>query len=130
MIAGVAGQKPRRPQFVRIAEVLRLPASQRHQPCLGFKRDRRLSAGPRAIVERSHRAFDHRALDAALDGLVMQPKPPTNRKERLVFTISQQYPRPFNPACRLSSRLRYRSQLPPPYPRLRAPIQLPDATPP
>jgi hypothetical protein len=111
MLASVAGQKPRRPQFVRIAEVLRLPASQRHQPRLGFKRDRRLSAGPRAIVERSHRAFDDGALDAALDGLMMQPKPPTNRKKRRVFAISQQYPRPFNPACRLSPRLRYRSQL-------------------
>ena len=42
MLACVAGKKPRRPQFVRIAKFLRLPACQRRQPCLGFDRDRRL----------------------------------------------------------------------------------------
>jgi hypothetical protein len=36
MLAGVAGEKPRRPQFVRLAQFLCLPASQRRQPRLGF----------------------------------------------------------------------------------------------
>ena len=36
MLASVAGQKPRCPQFVGIAKFLRLPARQRHQPCLGL----------------------------------------------------------------------------------------------
>src|ERR1700719_4805112 len=93
MLASVAGQKPRRPQFVRIAKVLCLPACQRHQLCLGFECDRWFSTGTRAIVERSHRAFDHGALDAALDGLMMQSKRPTDRKKRWIFPIGQQYPR-------------------------------------
>jgi hypothetical protein len=35
----------------------------------------------RTIVERSHRAFRHGALDAALDRLMMQPECPTDRKK-------------------------------------------------
>jgi hypothetical protein len=111
MLASVAGQKPRRPQFVGIAKVLRLPACQRYQPCLGFECDRRLPTGARAIVERSHRAFNHGALDATLNGLVMQSERPTDRKKRRIFPIGQQYPRSFDPARRLRSRLRYRFQL-------------------
>jgi hypothetical protein len=45
----------------------------------------------RAIVERRHRAFGHRASDAALDRLMMQPEVP--QKKRRVFPIGQQYPR-------------------------------------
>jgi hypothetical protein len=83
--------------------------------CLGCGVDdgvvtRRLPTGARAIVERSHRAFNHGALDATLNGLMMQSERPTDRKKRRIFPIGQQYPRPFNPARRLRSRLRYRSQ--------------------
>jgi hypothetical protein len=111
VLASVAGEKPGRPQFVGIAEILRLPARQRYQPCLGLQRDRRFPAGARAIIERSHRALGHSTLDAALDGLMMQSERPTDRKKRRVFPIGQQYPRPLDPACRFRSRLRYRSQL-------------------
>ena len=111
MLASVAGQKPRCPQFVGIAKFLRLPARQRHQPCLGLGSDRRLSTGARAIIQRSQRAFGHGALDAALDRLMMQPECPADRKKRGVFSIGQQYPRPLHPARRFSARLRYRSQL-------------------
>jgi hypothetical protein len=34
----------------------------------------------RAIVERNHWTFGHRALDAALDGLMMQPECPADGK--------------------------------------------------
>jgi hypothetical protein len=110
MLAGVAGQKPRRPQFVGITKVLRLSARQRHQPRLGFERDRRLPARARAIVERSHRAFGHGALDATLDGLMMQAERPADRKKRRILPIRQQYPRAFDPARRLRPRLRDQSQ--------------------
>jgi hypothetical protein len=50
---------------VEIAEVLRLLARQRHQPCLALQRDRRFPAGARAIIERSHPALGHSTLDAA-----------------------------------------------------------------
>src|SRR5580698_3374713 len=36
---------------------------------------------------------------------------PTDRKKRRIFPIRQQYSRSLDPACRLGSRLRYRSQL-------------------
>ena len=110
MLAGVAGQKPRRPQFVGISKVFRLPAGQRHQPCLGLESDCRLSTGSRAIVERNQRAFGRGTLDTALNRLMMQPERLAHRKKRGVFLISQQYPRPLDPARRLSPRLRYRSQ--------------------
>jgi hypothetical protein len=107
----MAGQKPCRPQFVRIPEILRLPASQRHQPGPGFEGDRRLSAGARSIAKCSHRAFDHSALDATLNSLMMQSKRPADCKKRRIFPIGQQYPRALDPARRLRPRLRNRSQL-------------------
>jgi len=42
MRARVAGQQPRRPQLMRIAQFLGLATGQRHQPGLGLSRDRRL----------------------------------------------------------------------------------------
>ena len=110
VLARMASEKPGRPQFVGIAEVLRFPACQRHQPGLGFERDRRFPTGTGAVVERSQRAIDHSTLDAALDSLMMQPQCPTDRKKRRVLSIGQQYSRPLDPARRFGSRLRYRSQ--------------------
>jgi hypothetical protein len=49
-----------------------------------------------AIIERGQRAFGHGALDAALDRLMMQPERSAHRKKRWVFSIGQQYPRPFH----------------------------------
>jgi hypothetical protein len=40
MLASVAGEEPGRPRLVRIAEVLRLPARQRHQLRFGLQGDR------------------------------------------------------------------------------------------
>jgi hypothetical protein len=42
---------------------------------------------------------------------MVQPQRPADRKKRRIFPISQQYARPLDPARRLGSRLRYRSQL-------------------
>jgi hypothetical protein len=111
VLAGMAGEKPRRPQFMGVAQVLRFPACQRHQPSPGFERDRRFPTGTRAIVERGHRAFDHGALDAKLDCLMVKSQRPTNRKKRRILPIGQQYSRPLDPPCRFGSRLRYRIQL-------------------
>jgi hypothetical protein len=60
---------------------------------LGLQRDRRFAAGPRAIVECSHRVFGHGALEATLDGLVMESECPTDRKKTTGFPVGQQYPR-------------------------------------
>jgi hypothetical protein len=107
VLASVAGQKSRRPKFAGIAEVLGLPARQRHQPCLGVQRNRQFSAGARAIVERRHRAFGHGAFDAAPDRLMMQPEHPSYRK-RKGLPDRPEYPHPLDPDCRLGSRLRDR----------------------
>jgi hypothetical protein len=82
VLASVAGQKSRRPKFVGIAEVLGLPARQRHQPCLGVQRVRR-SAGP--------------SDDAP-------PERPSYRK-RKGLPDRPEYPRPLDPDRRLGSRL-------------------------
>jgi hypothetical protein len=50
--------------------------------------------------------FHDRALDAALDRLMVQPQRPADRKR--VFPIGQQYARSLDPARRLRSRLCYR----------------------
>jgi len=95
---------------MRIAQVLRLPASQRRQPCFGFDGDRRLLARARAIVQRCHRTFDHGPFYATLNGLMMEAERSAYRKKRRVFPIRQQNPRPLDPARRFGSRLRYRPQ--------------------
>jgi hypothetical protein len=110
MLARVTSQKPRRPQFVRIAQVLRLAAGQRDQPCPGLGSDRRLLAGPGTIVERRHWTVGQRPLNAALDRLMMHPQSLTHRKERGVFPVSQQHSRSLDPARRLSSRACYRNE--------------------
>src|SRR6266851_2786514 len=71
MLAGMAGQKPRRPYLMRIAQLLRLPASQRHHPRLGLDCDRRLLARAGTVVERRHRSIGLCSLDVASDLLMM-----------------------------------------------------------
>jgi hypothetical protein len=111
VLARVAGQKPRRPQFVRIAQLLGLPASQRHQPRLGLGRDRGLLARALAIIERRQWPKDHRSLDAALNRLMMHIQGLAYGKERWIFPVSQQHPRPLDPARWFGSRPRNRLQL-------------------
>jgi hypothetical protein len=84
---------------------------QRHQPCLGLRGDRRLLAWPRAIIKRRHRTIRQRALNAALDRLMMHPQGATYRKEGRVFPVGQQHPHPLDPARRFRARARYRNQL-------------------
>src|SRR5271166_5109438 len=67
--ARMAGQKARRPQLMWIAEILGFPAGQRHEPCLGLGRDRRLFAWPGAIIQRRQWTERHGPLDTAPDRL-------------------------------------------------------------
>jgi hypothetical protein len=93
-------------KFVGIAEVLGLPARQRHRPCLGVQRNRQFPAGARAIVERRHRAVGHGAFDAALDRLMTARAPELPQTQGL--PDRPEYPHPLDPDCRLGSRLRDR----------------------
>ena len=111
VLASVAGEQPRRPQFMRITQILRLPARKRCQPGFRFQRDRRLPAGTRAIVQCGHRVFGHRPLDAALDRLMVQPERLAHREKRRVFPITQQDARALDPARRFGPRPRYHPQL-------------------
>ena len=116
VLARMTSQKPGRPQFVGVPEVLRLAARQRYEPSLGLpslglERDPRFPARTRTIFERRHRTLHHGPLDAALDRLVVQPQRPADREKRRIFPIGEQYSRPFNPTRRLGPRLRDRPQL-------------------
>lgn len=102
--------------------VLCLSARQRHQPCLGFERDRGFLAGTRAIVQCGDRAFGRGRRNAMLDPLVMQSKPTPDRKKPRILSIRQQDPRPLNPTCRFGSRLSTSTS---PNLRLRATIDRP-----
>src|SRR5271166_6045410 len=82
MLTRMAGEQPRRPQFVGIAEFLGLAASQVDNPCLGLGGDRRLPAWPRSIVERRPWTIGQRPLDTALDGLMVRTHGPPHRKEQ------------------------------------------------
>jgi hypothetical protein len=111
MLAGVPGEKPCRPQFVQIAKLRCLPASQRCQPSLGFDGDRRCLAGARPIVQRSHRAVHDSSLNTTLHCLMMQSERLLDCKKRRVLPISQHNPRSIYPARWFGSRLCYRPHL-------------------
>jgi hypothetical protein len=72
VLASVAGEQPRGPQFMRITQLLRLPARQRCQPGFRFQRDRRLAERPlraksgpsRGEVEPQHARFSSWVLGA------------------------------------------------------------------
>ena len=70
------------------------------------RRDRRLLARSRSIIERRQRPICHRPFDAALHRLVMNAKSLPDRKERQLLTIGEQHRCPRYPARWLGSRPR------------------------
>jgi hypothetical protein len=110
MLAHVAGEKARRPQFVRIAKLLGLATGEVHHPCLGLGCDRWLLAGSRQVVERRHWTMGQCPFDAALNGLMVHTHSLPYRKKRCVFPVGQQHSCPLDPARRLRPRPRNRSQ--------------------
>jgi hypothetical protein len=106
----MAGQQPCRPQLVRIAVLLGLVARQRDQPRLGLRRDYRLLARSRALLERRQCTVSHRPLDAALHGLMMDAKSLSYCKERRVLAVGKQHRGPRHPARRFGPRPRKNRQ--------------------
>src|ERR1022692_3605297 len=106
VLARMACQQPRRPQLVRIAQLLRLAARLRHQPGLRLRRDRRFLSGPRPVIERHQRPISQRPLDAALHRLMMHAQPLSHRKKLWLLAISQKHLRTLHPARRFGSRAR------------------------
>src|SRR3989442_5906872 len=111
VLARMAGQQARRPQLMRIAVVLGLVARQRYQPSLGFRRNYRLLAWSRSVVECRQRAVAQRPLDAALHGLMMRPELLRNGKKRWGLAVSEKHSCPFDPARPLGPRARHARQL-------------------
>src|SRR5262249_30878304 len=111
VLAGMAGQQPRRPQLVRIAVLLGPLSGQRYQPSLGLRRNRRLLARSRSVIECRQWAMGQRPFDAALHGLMMGAKFLSHCKERGTLTVAKQHSRPLHPTRRLASRARNRFQL-------------------
>src|SRR4030095_13614059 len=109
-LARMACQQPCRPQLMRIAVLLGLVARQRHQPSLGLRRDRRLLARSRSLVEGRQRAIGQRPLDAALNRLMMQAESLPHRKERRILAVTEQYLRPLHSTGRLAAGSRNRRQ--------------------
>ena len=105
-LARMTGQKPRRPQLVRIAVLLGLIARQRYQPGFRFRRDRRLLARSRSVVEGRQRAIGQCPLDAALDRLMVYAKFLSHGKKRRLLAIGEQHLRPLHAARRLGPRPR------------------------
>ena len=110
MLTCMAGEKSRRPQFVRIAEFLGLAAGEIRNPYLCLGGDLRLLAGPRQVVERRHRTTGQRPLNTALNRLMVHPHRASHCKKRRVFPVGQQHPRPLAPARRFRSRAGNRAQ--------------------
>src|SRR5215470_7664774 len=89
VLARMACQQPRRPQFMRITVILGLFASQRYQPRFRLRRNCRLLARARPVIQGGQRAIRKRPLDAALDSLVMHANPLPDTKERRCLTVRQ-----------------------------------------
>jgi len=106
----MAGEKSRRPKFVRIAEFLGLAAGKIHHPCLGRGGDCRLPTRPRSIIERRYRTVGQCPLDAALDGLMVHPHGLSHRKKGRVLAVGYQHFRPLDSARRFRARARNRTQ--------------------
>jgi len=123
VLASVPGEQPRRPQFMRITQILRLPAESDVNQAFASSVIEGSLPGARTIVQCSHRAFGHRPLDAALYRLMVQPERLAHREKRRVFPITQQDARALDPARRFGSTALSSSVSPNPF--LRAKIQSP-----
>src|SRR5262250_2444149 len=81
LLARMAGEESRCPQFVWIPEFLGLAAGEVHNPSLGLGRDRGLLAGPGSITERRNWTISERPLNTALNGLMVHAHGRRHRKK-------------------------------------------------
>src|SRR5262249_20527113 len=104
VLARMACQQTRRPQFLRITMILGLVASQRYQPrfCLGC--NRRLLTRSRPIIKRRQWAIGQGPLHTALNRLMMQTESLPDSEERGFLTVRKQYLRSLHPTRCFASR--------------------------
>ena len=110
MLTSVAGQKPRRPQLMRIAEVLRLPAGQCHYPRLRLDRDVRLLAAEGDRPATPSRQPLQPAQRSA-NGLIAHAQRLAHGIERGIALVGQQRLIDTSPSLSNSRRSRSRSGL-------------------
>ena len=106
VLTGVRGEQPGGPQFVGIAQLLGLPARQRHQPGFRLGRDDGIASRTRPIIQRLDNPPFRRSLKAAGYGLLRHPNRARHCIARRVLQIGQDNPRPFDTACGLGPRPR------------------------
>jgi hypothetical protein len=73
VLASVAGQQTRRPQLMRISDILCLLTGQRNHPGTRLRGDLWLLSRPGAVIQRRHDAELRCSRHAALHGLVRHP---------------------------------------------------------
>jgi hypothetical protein len=111
LFANVPRQKPRRPQFVRIAKVLGFPASEVDNEAPRLLGDHRLASRPGTVIERRHDPEPLSAAQTSFDRLMRHPDRASNRIKGRRLAIGQQHPRALDPACRRGARTRNPRQL-------------------
>ena len=104
VVSDVTRQQPRCPKLVRISHLLGLLAGQRHHPCAGTVRNRRILARPGTVAERRHHAKPRRPIKASLHGLMGYADHLTNCVGPRVGVIGQEDPCPLNPTGPFRSR--------------------------
>ena len=110
VLARMARQQPRRPQLVRIAQLLALRHASDTSQVLASSVILGSLSGSRSVIKRHQRPISQRPLDAALHRLMMHAQPLSHRKKRWLLAISQKHLRSLYPARRLGSRARNRHQ--------------------
>jgi hypothetical protein len=109
--AYISGQEPRRPHFVRIAQILGFATGQIEDEHLGFVGDGRLAPWTWTVLQRSLDAEILRTPQTSLDRLMGHADLAPGRMERGRPAIRQQDARPLNMARRLRPRPRHPLQI-------------------
>ena len=104
VFARVPRQQLRRPQLMRIAEVLGLAAGQIDQPGARLPGDLRRPSRSRAVVQGRGHAMAQRPIDAALHRLMVNTERPADGEKRRVVAVAQQHARALHSARRFPPR--------------------------
>ena len=104
VLAHVPGQQPGRPQLLRIAQILRLDAGQRHDPGPRLRSDPPRTALARQVGQRRQSPQLQPLVDAALHLGPVRAQFPCDRRHAPAVGIGEQDPRPFGALHRFGAR--------------------------
>jgi hypothetical protein len=112
VIACMRGQQTGRPQLVRVTELRRLRASQPDKPGSGLRRDPRIAARARPVVQRRQHSQFGGALQTSRHRLLAYPHRARHGIGRRLFEVGQNNAGPLHSVCRLGARSRHLDQCP------------------